>query len=546
MLTRIRTRLAAQSGFAMPTVLILLLAGSLFAAASWGAARGDIGQTGADRNAKQATAAAESAIEYYRYQLNLDNSYWTKCDGVTAPAPVNQPNATTPIWRNVPGSTARYRIELVPQNGYATCQAGNPLSMVDGSNGTLQVRGIGQSGNQTRTTVATMRHKGFLDFLWFTDFETTDPTVYSATDATAAALKCDVWRRAGRNGACDKIVFGTDDVMGGPFHTNDDILTCGTPDFGRDPATIGGKSDPIEISGGGTNPNVLPVEGYADGSCGGGGGTNPNFLGTKQVRSPTISMPATNSQLAQVADANWTFTGKTSITIDGDTMTVKNANTGSTIRSGWPPNGVVYVNNGTCTKPYNYNQQYDAEPGCAETYVHGGASPYRKSFTIGSANDIVVDGSLVRDTSANAVGGLIADGFVRIFHPVTWAAGKCGANQTTPATTGYIPGGGPGGTTGAPGRDLGDVQIDAAILSVKHQYGVDNPRCGAHEGTLTVRGAIAQKFRGIVGVVGGAGYTKNYRYDDRLKSISPPYFIDPVVSEWRVIRYNEQVTTSGR
>jgi Tfp pilus assembly protein PilX len=532
MLTRLHNRLAAQSGFAMPTVLILLLAGSLFAAASWGAARGDIGATGADRNAKQATAAAESAIEYYRYQLNLDNSYWTQCDGVPSPAPVNQPNATTPKWRNIPSSTARYRIELVPQNGYTQCQVGNPLSMIDGSNGTLQVRGIGQSGGKTRTVVATMRHKGFLDFLYFTDFETTDPTVYLSTNATKAALNCAVWRRAGRDSGCDDIVFGTDDVIAGPFHTNDDMLTCGTPDFGRNPATNGGKKDPIEISGGGASN---PTLGYADG-C--GGGTTPNFLGTRQVESPTIAMPATNSQLASVADPAWTFTGKTSITIDGGTMTVKNATTGATLKSGWPANGVVYINNGTCATPYDMNQRYNAAAGCAETYVHGTSTPYTRSFTIGSKNDIVVDGSLIRDTSANAVGGLIADGFVRVYHPARDSSGSCVGNQTTPATPGYIPGTGPG-------RDLGDVEIDAAILSVQHQFRVDNYNCGTHEGTLTVKGAIAQKYRGTVGTVAGNGYTKNYSYDDRLKSISPPYFIDPVVSEWRVIRYNEQVTNNG-
>jgi Tfp pilus assembly protein PilX len=525
-LTRIRARLVDQRGFALPTVLLLMFAGSLFAAASWEAARGDIGGTGGDRDAKQAMAAAESAIENYRYHLSIDNSYWTQCDGVPAPAPVNQPNAATPKWRTVPGSTARYRIDLVPQNGYSQCQSGNPLSMIDGSNGTLQVRGVGQSGTKTRTVVATMRHKGFLDFLYFTDFETTDPTVYTATDPTRAALKCDVWRRAGRSSSCDRIVFGTDDVVAGPFHTNDDMLTCGTPDFGRDPATTGGKKDPIEISGGGT---ASPTLGYADG-C--GGGTNPNFLGTRQVGAPTISMPATNSQLASVADPQWTFTGRTIISISGATMTVQN---NGTTKTGWPPNGVVYVNNGTCTQPYNVIQTYNTEPGCGEVYVHGGASAYTKSFTIGTKNDIIVDGSIIRDPTANAVGGLIADGFVRVYHPVTRdSSGNCTGNKTT-------------GTPGYPGRDLGDVEIDAAILSVQHQFRVDNYDCGTHEGNLTVKGAIAQKFRGTVGTVGspGTGYTKNYSYDDRLKSISPPYFIDPVVSEWRVIRYNEQITNSG-
>ena len=38
-----------------------------------------------------------------------------------------------------------------------------------------------------------------------------------------------------------------------------------------------------------------------------------------------------------------------------------------------------------------------------------------------------------------------------------------------------------------------------------------------------------------------AGYTKDYRYDDRLQYRSPPFFLDPVAASWHVIRSNEQV-----
>jgi hypothetical protein len=68
----------------------------------------------------------------------------------------------------------------------------------------------------------------------------------------------------------------------------------------------------------------------------------------------------------------------------------------------------------------------------------------------------------------------------------------------------------------------------------------DNWHCGANLGTLTVRGAIAQKFRGAVGR-GSSGYTKNYSYDTRLRYRSPPKFLDPVQAAWRVQTYNEQV-----
>ena len=74
---------------------------------------------------------------------------------------------------------------------------------------------------------------------------------------------------------------------------------------------------------------------------------------------------------------------------------------------------------------------------------------------------------------------------------------------------------------------------------------VDNYQCGSPLGTLTVTGAIAQKFRGPVGTFSGAsrnsGYAKNYWYDDRLRYRSPPYFLDPVTAAWRVVRNNEQV-----
>jgi len=112
--------------------------------------------------------------------------------------------------------------------------------------------------------------------------------------------------------------------------------------------------------------------------------------------------------------------------------------------------------------------------------------------------------------------GLIADNFVRVFHPCT-----SGTNRTGTET---------------------NVQIDAAILSLNHSFTVDDYACGAQLGTLTVNGAIAQKFRGPVGSFGSSphGYTKNYTYDDRLLYRSPPYFLDPVQSAWRTVSYTEE------
>jgi hypothetical protein len=71
---------------------------------------------------------------------------------------------------------------------------------------------------------------------------------------------------------------------------------------------------------------------------------------------------------------------------------------------------------------------------------------------------------------------------------------------------------------------------------------VDNFYCGATLGTLTVRGAIAQRFRGPVGTGGSSvstGYAKDYEYDDRLEYLSPPHFLSPIEAAWQVARQTE-------
>ena len=73
---------------------------------------------------------------------------------------------------------------------------------------------------------------------------------------------------------------------------------------------------------------------------------------------------------------------------------------------------------------------------------------------------------------------------------------------------------------------------------------VDNYYCGGPLGTLSITGAIVQKYRGPVGTGGTTisnGYVKDYDYDDRLKYREPPHFLDPVQSSWKVLSQTEQV-----
>jgi hypothetical protein len=87
--------------------------------------------------------------------------------------------------------------------------------------------------------------------------------------------------------------------------------------------------------------------------------------------------------------------------------------------------------------------------------------------------------------------------------------------------------------------------ISAPLLTVAHSVIIQFPNSGAPLGTLTVSGAIAQRYRGTVGAFNSSGtlvsgYAKSYMYDQRLKYDSPPYFLDPVKSAWQVVTWAER------
>ena len=88
-----------------------------------------------------------------------------------------------------------------------------------------------------------------------------------------------------------------------------------------------------------------------------------------------------------------------------------------------------------------------------------------------------------------------------------------------------------------------DPKIQAAILSVNHSFRVQNFRIGAPVGTLSLTGALGQRYRGAVGTFSGStiesGYAKDYRYDRRLKYLAPPKFLDPVASAWAIAVWKE-------
>ena len=510
-----------QQGFTTVTLMGVLMVGGMLVAASFAVVDPDISLSQKDDDSKQAYAAAEAGVSYYLNRLAQDSSYYTNCANVpsaTQNAVNNEWNGTLPDypptgrrWRNIPGYQSDYTVELLAVQtaaaGTELCVEGVPSSMIDASTGSFRIRSTGRARTprnasdlpKKRSIVATLRRKAFLDYLYFTDRETLDPLAYSSTsDQAWAGLNCDAPRQD-RPSGCSEINFISQDAVNGPFHSNDSILVCGSPNFGDD------SGDAIELNQ--ESPGWV--------SC--GGTSSPNFVGTLNYPGGILPMPQSNSELEDSADAGYVFSGETTIVFNGTSMNVTNG--GSTVSKALPPSGVIYVKSTSCSTGYARTQTYSSAPGCGNVYVSG---TYGKDITIGADNDIIVMNDFKSSNTATVLGGLIANNFVRVYHPVSSGWSGCSNN------------GGPG-----------NIQIDAAILALNHSFIVDNWYCGNPVGTLTVNGAIAQKFRGPVGTFSGnniaSGYSKNYNYNDTLRYREPPYFVNPTDSPWKIIRQNEQV-----
>jgi Tfp pilus assembly protein PilX len=580
---------ADEQGFTMIVAVMVLLVVMLFSAAAYTAANGDLRQGAHSRDSKRAYAAAEAGLQWYQSQLAADPTYWTKCDNVPVPlgstvAPVNQmwngSGSDPRQWRQIDGTNQWYTIELLPANGSASCLQGNTATFVDDASRTFRLRVTGSAGDPRncvapcpprRSIIGTFRRSSFLDFLYFTDYETyapalqlqaagyprgtTNPSGYLAWAQTNCAKHW--WQGRGDAGnvfddgtvtvtqnsnnyynvalGCSELAFGNDTVAG-PLHTNDSIMICGNPGttFGRS------AGDQIEIANGDTAnyasvricPNPPP-----------GQPATANGPGTHNPQAEFMAMPTTTGPLAAAAGAAGTTyhpVGRTTIQLLGATNQVRI----NGVTHAWPPNGVIHVsNNGSCAG-YDPADPDNSSTACGDAFVYG---TYNKGLTIAAQNDIVVRDDIINNgggSASDSMLGLIATNFVRVWHPVDdeptryrdagspyW--GKCRSNELT--------GGGSPPTGG-----LGNVRIDAAILALTGSFMVDAYDCGSSfQGTLTVNGAIVQKYRGPVAYRGGSpvvdsGYIKNYTYDDRFRLRNPPQFLPPESAVFKVVRVNQQ------
>jgi Tfp pilus assembly protein PilX len=538
---RRRTAVREERGFTMLLALYILTITTLLLGAAYVAVLTDTHLSRNDLDQKRAYAAAQAGIEQYNYDLNQNPNFWENC---------TPPSGT--IGAADSGSTESYSdfavVASTAPTGTTQCSSSNPIgTMIEASTlagggtnpaaGTFRIAATGTSNNVSRTIVAQYKRDSFLNYVYYTDFETTDPAALPGTPSDCNRHYTDV---PGRGSDCGgPINFITADTINGPLHSEDTLSICGTPTFGRN------ASDTVQAPG------------FADeSSCSGGSAPYYGAIikGTYTSGAASVTPPPTDAQMLNVAQNGGTvYTGTTVIQLTGNSATVTNAN----LNGGTPTsvnlastNGVIYVQSAQtppCAEiytPFSANSDYGANLGCGNVYVSG---YYSMSLTISSDNDIIINGNIWPGSSAtsyststgalggtptgNALLGLVANNFVRLQHPVSanrgTTSGSCGSDANITSGT-Y--------------QTLNNPYIYAAILSVKHSFIVDNYDCGPSPGTLTVIGAIAQYYRGPVGTGSSSvstGYGKNYTYDDRLAYAEPPYFLNPVSVAWSVQHQTE-------
>ncbi len=552
---RLRARSNGDEGFALLSTLLVL---AVLAAFSLVALQQTIGGTAAARKDQDwvaALGAAQAGLDDYVSRLNDSNGgyyvYNTDNPDTANPA-MGYASPGVPNWAPVPpaasGDSSRGSFHYdVDTAGYTGTSTAAP-------NGNLVVEATGRVGSRTRTLKAAVRRSGFVDYVYFTDFDTQDPVEYPLT-ATAPALNrsqamslcADYW--GVRDSNCTNISF-TSDTITGPVHSNDTMLICNDVKF-QDVVTT--MSGPVSSNG---------DKAYRVDACSSTTGTTFARAGDpKTVKK--VNLPSTNLGLkAETSSAasprGCLYVGPTKIVLKGSQLLVTSPWTKSVTpgcaKGSWfnlPANGVVYVDvvpaDGT-SDPNSWGLSESGKPACptgngnnvgfpisSETGWHypcragdvfiqedagSSANALSGRLTVSANNNLYVTNHIdyAGGTTGGSFLGLIAEQFLYVWHPVSGSTNLALPGQTTAFV---------------------DARISAALLSVNHAITVQNHHLGDGLGKLNITGALTQKYRGIVRR-GTAGYAKNYVYDERLAYDAPPRFLNPTISSFSAVRTQEQ------
>ena len=527
----------SEDGLALITTLMVMVVLTLLVTATIAYAVAAQPLSRRDQDTAAALAAAQAGVDDYIYRLRT--AEFEQYSSSRLPASPDDVPFRSTAWQTLPGTSngARFHYDASLANGVITLTS------------------TGRVRNVERTVQALIRRRSFLDYLYFTDYEVLDPASgFYRGDRANAAANCDRYWWAGRSAAdCSMISFGGGDAINGPLHTNDTIRVSGAVTFNAAASTSMPTRSCTPARRWWSNAVTDVCSTVTPGPTWSRAG-DPAYA-------TIVGMPTTSGDLPDIAaSSGCLLTGPSRITLKSSGLmdVVSDFTTDAAIRTRCVGTdkalpGVIHVRNvptgQATTCPSSGNRlgypissditRYECRTG--DAFVSG---TLKGRLTISAENDIVVVDHLRYSsyTSTTSVPtdmlGLIAEQFVEVYHPISCPSDyryddgsvrTCDSEVGTNLADSRIAGGGP----------FRDPVIHAAILSLNHSFIVQNYRNGAQLGTLTVFGAIGQKWRGPVALLGTTGYVKAYNYDARLAYEGPPSFIDPITQPWKVKAFAE-------
>lgn len=573
-----------DGGMAMAITLIFGMVLVIMAATALTVATSGLKKSSADQDWIGALAAAYAGVEEYQARLANDNSYqqygdsnapFSKSTGSVLTLPTEKQankafgTGLSGTWASVPGSADRAQFRYEVDNSKYV------------ASGSLRVRATGKVGSATRSVIADLRQKGFIDYLYFTDIESQDPTLTRSTndDCTKHA-----WEGRTQTDSCGEIAFSGGDTIYGPAHSNDTMRVCSAT-FKETVTT----ADPT------TGRTYAKVDSN-NSACSG-----QKFDKGEPGQVATVTMPDTNNDKvretrtdisSEVPRPGCLYTGPTDIVFSADgKMTVRSPYTKATRLSNAaatagstdatkgpddsacglpgtatgslgspggatipvPANNLIYVQNipvpASGTAKSNVNAWASTgdltETSCSNNHVGyplanesvptslTAGGPGNGSCAYGArSGDVFVKGTFQGQLT------IAAQNYLYVTGDLTYSATNASTNILGLASDGVAWVWNPVNSSGGSMLGDSDREIDAAIISVKHSFLVQNYSRGGDRGTLTVKGSIAQAYRGVVRN-GSNGYIKSYAYDTRLRYLAPPKFLSPVTTSYGVTTQTE-------
>ncbi|TFD86475.1 hypothetical protein E3T61_16340 [Cryobacterium lactosi] len=594
-------RQSDESGVALVAVIGLAMVMLLMVATVLSLSTSGLVKARNDQDWNAALSAAYAGVDEYASRLSNDSTY-QKYGNPAAAFTVSSGSALT---TNLPGVASVNAAFGISAGGTWASLAGASTRAsfryeVDNSDysaqGVVRIRSTGRVGSETRSVIANLKQKGFINYVYFTDYELLDPATTTVACVPSHASTT-VVSGSRHNVGCVEIAFGASDEVTGPVHSNDTLKVCASSFDGK----VTSSNTPLYTNGGGCSTTDWGT---------GVSGPVPGGVLTLPLTNGSMADETRNDLSALVPRPGCMYTGPTTITFTSDgkmrvispwtrvtrpTLNTSVANSDplpaacgalADLRSSAgalisvPNENLIFIQN-VQTSPTNPNYwnlaatppaapagftctdtgadsgwkfQYPASSPIAFQYPIAGevtppsstpASPAYKCTN----GDVYVKGVLNAAVTVAAQNNVYITGDLSYQDAATNVLGLVAQNtvwvwnpmKSCTGTFSFATGS-RRTCTAMPPTDAtpGERLIQAAILAVGHTFQVQNFDTGGDRGDLRVMGAIAQTYRGPVKFNNGSiinGYDKIYTYDTRLLTIAPPKFLAPTSTTYGITQF---------